>query len=229
MRTISNRYPGKCGTCGSHVAADAGFAVKMAGGWRCFCNSDRCLPAEAKAEVENKGPRRLTADGFVEMAKDNAALPLLRSFPGARFDWDTKRWGVSLSPVDRPRVLEIADKLKLDVAPELRTFDLPGFDDARKRATEGPGYHAYPFQVEGVKWLAPRIAANEPSLLGDDMGIGKTPQALWSLPEGGRTIIVANASLKWNWHDEAQRIRPDLTPVVFSGRDHFISPAQQEA
>ena len=227
--TISNRYPGKCGACGSHVAADAGFAVKMAGGWRCFCNSDRCLPPEAKASVENKGgPRRLTTDGFVEMVKDNAALPLLRALPGARFDWDSKRWSVSLSPIDRPRVLEIADKLKLDVAPELRTFALPGHEDAVARATKGPGYHAFPFQVEGVKWLAPRIAAGEKSLLADDMGIGKTPQTLWALPEGSKTIAIVPANVKWNWYDEAKALRPDLTPVVLSGRNAWHTPKAGE-
>lgn len=64
----------------------------------------------------------------------------------------------------------------------------------------------YPHQIEGIRDLARRTSF----LLADEMGLGKSLQSLtvaaidfergWAT----RIIVIAPASLKWNWEDEAQ-------------------------
>jgi hypothetical protein len=105
----------------------------------------------------------LTAEGQVIMPYEAANMPLLRSFPGYSNvkkpdgSWFTT---VSTSPHDRIRVLEIADKLALEVAPELRTV-------AKTQQEEvALNKNLYPFQVQGVRFLA----SGTHRLLGDDMG-----------------------------------------------------------
>jgi SWI/SNF-related matrix-associated actin-dependent regulator 1 of chromatin subfamily A len=83
------------------------------------------------------------------------------------------------------------------------------------------------YQYDGVKFLAGRKYA----LIADDMGLGKTIQALVALPPNAATIVVCPHSLKWNWHDECLKWRPDLTPIVCTGRKGkkaFRVPAEGE-
>lgn len=211
MKTIKNKRAGRCHTCQAQLKVGDGFVVLLPSGWAPFCNSSQCLPEEAQSKIR-KPQRVLTADGLAIIEPfDREALPLLRALPGARWDADAVAWRVSLADVDRSRLLEMADRLSLEVAPELQAVEqTPSADAAVTRASE----HGYPFQLDGVRWLAPRKRA----LLADDMGIGKTLQALWSLDEGARAIVICPNSLKYNWHDECLRWRPDLTPIVCKGR-----------
>lgn len=69
-----------------------------------------------------------------------------------------------------------------------------------------PGLHLYPFQKAGVEYALRR----DRTLIADDMGLGKTPQALCyinCLPENEaqRILIVCPASIKINWHREAEK------------------------
>jgi SNF2 family DNA or RNA helicase len=67
-----------------------------------------------------------------------------------------------------------------------------------------------PEQKEGVLWLRARKAG----LLADDMGIGKTVQALRALPRRARAIVVCPASVTLTWEDEIAKWRPDLKATV---------------
>lgn len=97
----------------------------------------------------------------------------------------------------------------------------------------------YPFQKIGVRWLAPKTKA----LLADDMGIGKTVQALAALPmelvpvtdDGGEeetfvapVLVVAPAGVKGVWKREAARWRDDYIVTVLKGRDSFRWPRYGE-
>lgn len=66
----------------------------------------------------------------------------------------------------------------------------------------------YPYQTEGVAWLAPRRTA----LLADEMGLGKTPQALMAaqLP----VLVVCPAIARVHWQREAERWRGWRTDVI---------------
>lgn len=86
------------------------------------------------------------------------------------------------------------------------------------------GIQLYPFQVEGVA----AMAARDRFLNGDEMGLGKTIQALFALPEDVAAIVVVPAAVKGNWRNECRKCRPDLEPVILSGRGSFRWPLPGE-
>lgn len=82
----------------------------------------------------------------------------------------------------------------------------------------------YPFQEEGRDYLKHRRRA----ALFDEMRLGKTRQALAAIPEYGAAVVVCPAIAKRVWEDEAREVRPDMIPVVLSGRGSFRWPEPRE-
>lgn len=228
-----NKFAGRCDSCGCHVPAQAGLAFKGRAGWRVCCSSEACgrkcglAPAAGAAVVDTARTLRAEGDlGVVRTPKDVAALPLLRALPGARWDPERVAWTCSLAPRDLPRTLELADRLALDVPPELRERAATGTEDEQQAAGRADAAGLYPFQRLGVRFLARRDRA----LLADDMGLGKTVQVLCALPEAAecRAIVVCPSVVKFNWRAEAARWRPDLRVTVLSGRGSFRAPEPGE-
>lgn len=210
MQVIPTNYSGPCCNCNQFVpnsGADRGFAVKENNGWKRYCKT--CVPVKISSE------RRLTADGCIFMPFERENLDLLRSIPGAWFDRKNVCWRVSLKEGDRSRLLEICDKLQLEVADELKV--VKASEQSKIAADSG----LYPFQVEGVDWLS----KGEHRLLADDMGLGKTVQTLMALPKECAALVIAPAAVKYNWKQEAEKWRPDLQAVVVNGTKSFRLPA----
>lgn len=69
----------------------------------------------------------------------------------------------------------------------------------------------FPYQIKGSNFLRkhPRC------ILADDMGTGKTLQALCALTDRG--VVVCPPGLKYSWYDECKLWRPDLKPLVMEG------------
>lgn len=223
IRSFPNRRAGACLACGVAVPEQGGrcFRRNGSGDWAVSCLSSVCASKLGLAGAKPTSTKRvLTADGKVFTPKEPKNLPLLRSFPGARWDHEGFFWQVSLDMADRERVLELADKLKLDVAPELR--EKPKDLEGLRLACVAAGMFA--FQVRGILWLSRRKRA----LLADDMGLGKTAQSLMSLPAAARAIVICPASVKLNWAAEVRRWRKDLEPVVLQGRKSFRAPRKGE-
>jgi SNF2 family DNA or RNA helicase len=86
------------------------------------------------------------------------------------------------------------------------------------------GLSLYPFQVTGAEWLAQRDRA----LLGDQMGLGKTIQALAAVGNEAPVLVVCPASIKGVWAREFARWRPAFKISVLSGADSFRWPAAGE-
>ena len=73
------------------------------------------------------------------------------------------------------------------------------------------GRELYPFQYVGVRFVE---LAGGRALIGDDMGVGKTIQALaYSAlhPENHPVLVVAPANVKYNWVKEYKTWLPNLT------------------
>lgn len=218
-----NKYAKSCKVCGVRVAVGAGFIQKNGTTWDTYCS-------EHVPERKTSAPARriLTADGKIITPYEPQNVPIIKSLPGAFFhgkgcrkcgtDHNPPYWSVSLAEGDRHRVLEVADRLGLEVAPELRTIAV---NESTQNAINAG---LYDFQVKGVQWLSHRTKA----LLGDEMGLGKTVEALTALSPAGYGLVVAPAGLKYNWRDEAQRWRPDLKVEVLEGRGSFRFPTKGE-
>lgn len=218
-----NAFAGSCNGCNSKVEAQKGFRQKL-DKWVVWCPS--CCP-ERQAPVV----RRLTEHGVILWPFDRDEFDLVRAFPNARFvgpassQWSPPvsgytegYWTCSLLPGDRARVLELADRLKLDVAAVLR--EVQKSTQADIAADSG----LYPFQVEGVDFLHKQPKA----LLGDDMGLGKTIQALMALPADAAVLCVVPAVVKYNWQAEALIWRKDMKAIVLNGKKNFRFPKAGE-
>ena len=155
----------------------------------------------------------------------------------AKFDFATKQ---NLAPLDKvPAILRrlrdagfstsVDDGLLAALrAQESRGLELVRAAEQRLDRVEASlaerGLHLFPFQREGVRWLAKRTGA----LLADEMGLGKTVQTLVALPEGAPVIVVCPAVAKGVWAREAATWRPDLKVTVLSGRGSFRWPEPGE-
>jgi len=213
---FTNKFAGTCNnpTCKCKVEAQAGFTQKINGRWAVWCK--QCVPGRIEAAPAVR--RILTTDGKIITPYEPQNLDLIRSIPGARWEKDNQWWSVSLEMADRHRLLEVAEKIGLEVPPSLRIIEVT--EEAQNATNAG----LYPFQVEGVNFLAHKDKA----LLGDEMGLGKSVQSLMGIPARGAALVICRAGLKYNWLDEVSKWRPDLKPVVLNGRKSFRWPAAGE-
>jgi non-specific serine/threonine protein kinase len=81
-----------------------------------------------------------------------------------------------------------------------------------------------PYQKNGLGWLLFLNKYQFGGCLADDMGLGKTVQALALLQKNkGRkskpNLIIAPTSVLYNWQREIERFTPNLTLLVYSGKD----------
>lgn len=86
------------------------------------------------------------------------------------------------------------------------------------------GERLFAYQKDGVRWLASR----ENALLADTVGLGKTAQALVSLPKNAPVLVVAPSSVALNWLKEAKFWRPDFVGGLIKGRKNFRYPRSGE-
>ena len=77
------------------------------------------------------------------------------------------------------------------------------------------------YQVVGFKWLKTLAEYGFGGILADDMGLGKTLEVLTLLLTAKKSkissIVVAPASLIYNWKEEAEKFAPSLKVLTISG------------
>ena len=81
-----------------------------------------------------------------------------------------------------------------------------------------------PYQKHGFRWLKTLETYGFGGILADDMGLGKTLQVIAALlhtkeekQKKGVSLIVAPASLIYNWQEEFGKFAPQLSTKVISG------------
>ncbi|MGC4037331.1 MAG: DEAD/DEAH box helicase [Chitinophagaceae bacterium] len=87
-----------------------------------------------------------------------------------------------------------------------------------------------PYQQKGYEWLRLLAEIGGSGCLADDMGLGKTLQTITFLLHtieenpNGKNLVVAPASLLYNWQQELEKFAPSVSSDVFhgAGRDKSI-------
>lgn len=83
-----------------------------------------------------------------------------------------------------------------------------------------------PYQKDGFQWLKTLCHNGFGGILADDMGLGKTIQVIAFLlseirqadeADNRRTLVVAPASLVYNWRSELQKFAPELSVKIITG------------
>ena len=177
----------------------------------------------------------------------------VKSTQGRKYNPDNKTWSVALTEaaplIDRLRKLQLTQATALasviEVIPEVHTVmeerakriaisSASRLDDSllvsemrdelSKHFSEGR--ELYPFQYVGVQFA--QLAGGR-CLIGDDMGIGKTIQALAYIAlnqDKLPALVVCPANVKYNWAKEAEAWLPNLSVSVVEGRSKGdIEPA----
>ena len=108
-------------------------------------------------------------------------------------------------PIDEKDILRKADELGMDIllppAHARRQYVIPSVPNTDLDS------RLYPHQLEGVQ----RAAAWKRAMIGDEMGVGKSAQAIALAKHfGGRVCIVCPSYLKHNWMRECAFWHPDL-------------------
>jgi len=180
-----------------------------------------------------------------ELLRDNL-LAVVKATQGRKFNPSNKTWTVGVGEaaplIDRLRkhdenewCLRLADALQ--AIPEIESFM---HERAERIAISGAatldkemivarlqedlsnhfpaGRALYPFQYVGVHFA--QLAGGR-CLIGDDMGVGKTIQAIAYIAlntEQLPALVVCPASVKYNWAKECRAWLPNMTVEVLEGR-----------
>jgi SNF2 family DNA or RNA helicase len=155
---------------------------------------------------------------------DRDLVARVRDLPGARWSARQRVW-----TVDHEAVLEVADfavSTLAHIGPSAAqtltaALEAMGRIEASTAADAdidipGLGGDLMPFQRAGVAYVT---RAGGGVLIGDQMGLGKTVQALASLAalDARPAVIVCPASLKLNWRREAERWLPGWSINLITG------------
>jgi len=161
---------------------------------------------------------------------DQVKVSAIRKIPGARFDKKNLKWDVPLAAL--PFVLDFANtfSFNLENADELLALkeaqeQEAAFMEALSKAEDGTievdGLRGelFPYQKAGVEYA---VKAKK-TFIADEVGLGKTIQAIATLEETGAypAVVTAPPSLLLNWQKEINAFAPHRSVAIVQDRQNF--------
>jgi SWI/SNF-related matrix-associated actin-dependent regulator 1 of chromatin subfamily A len=231
MMAVANKFDKECNVCGLLVRSGDGVATKYDGEWYTYHSG--CTPDSVKL-VENKERKSLVvteSKGQIFMPYNPAHVQLVKTIPNRTWNKDENCWEFPLTTDASKRAGEVAKILGLSIPDDFKV-DTSSLQKCKSYND------MFDYQKEGSDFLSARSSA----LLGDEMGTGKTVQALCALPANQRVLIVCPSCVKFNWVKESNKWRPDYRVTVLSasktktdyeaeiiiGKNNFRLPEENE-
>jgi superfamily II DNA or RNA helicase len=216
---------------GRRMLDSLNLATLVGDDWRVALGDDEPLSrAELTRLAKQKAPLVRIRGRWVELDQDElraaiAHLERLGPEPSATIG-ELTAMAVGTAPLANGlHVSRVTDAAGTDIA-ELLAAAASG--DQPLELAPPAGLHAElrPYQLRGFAWLVAMGRLGLGACLADDMGLGKSVQALAAIqhareqdePEQrGPTLIVCPTSVVTNWQREAQRFTPELDVRIHHG------------
>jgi SNF2 family DNA or RNA helicase len=145
-----------------------------------------------------------------------------------------KKQKVRVSFFDLPLVEELMDENMAQKTFKRSRDIFLGFNELQHQHVTYPELQTElrDYQKQGFKWIAYLHRHALGGCLADDMGLGKTLQAIAILAtvypgEEKSSLIIMPRSLLFNWANEIQKFRPDLTFYTYHGPNRDLEQAKQ--
>lgn len=229
-RIISNKFEKPCakGCDMGKVKPGDGYAVNTDGVWLTY--HAQCLPSEYAVPPANPHVSNyINSNGEIYFAFDRQIIDLVKTIPGRRFDASRKCWTIPLNPISAAKAVEVCESVSIKIDDHIRKLasqsDTYTFVESSEQKHDVENKDKlFDYQVEGASFLA----NNSRALLGDQMGTGKTIQALSALPRSAKVLVIAPACVKYNWGREAKKWRPDYSVEIINGKNNFVYPEDNQ-
>lgn len=137
----------------------------------------------------------------------------VKDMPGRRWDAKTSCWLIPATPENRGTLADLGFLITDPPAPS--TEDPLAWQGIALDPSRTNGL--YPYQLDSLRFLIHRKGKG---LIGDDMGTGKTIQALGFLryyPKMRPALLIVTAQTKLQWADQIRRWLPGEEPLLLNG------------
>ncbi|KHE71246.1 DEAD/DEAH box helicase [Halobacillus sp. BBL2006] len=184
------------------------------------------VSAALKASIERKKYYRLSDGALLSLTSESfERFQRLAS----ELDLTSKDIEDSHVQVAKMRSLQVEDALRTDESERDQSFTelverLKSPQSFNIEAPENLQADLRPYQLTGFRWMKSLATYGLGGILADDMGLGKTLQTitflLYEKQHGmmeNPALIIAPASLIYNWKKEVEKFAPTLSVQIISG------------
>lgn len=178
-----------------------------------------------------------TKKHFIIRTEPHVRMMIKRLFLGARIgpkeilitataeaaenvDWLNERWPHEMSPHLRDAIK--ARRANNEAERELADRIVNGEAPTRQPAAWNPDFPLRDYQCIPLELIKLKAGL----LIGDDLGLGKSAEALAIIADhGGKALIVCAKHLQRQWRDEVKKFCPSLRPYIVKTGKAYIPPA----